>query len=1157
VIPSLWWSVLACIRPLSPGPDLGACAVVPDGVYRYGEAGIGTCLAGPADLSFFAQDGGTFLAVVNADPYRQFRSGSLLVLDWEDLDERLGAARDSGISRIWMDEVRAFQFEALDDDDGDGVADNPFFGGFGYLPSQQTAVLTSRLTEDGVLRTGRDEAFVLDLSRMELPGGGIREAGRLRLEDDPQPVVVDEATDRLFVGNLTDHTISVLAPSLAGSAIPLAEVDVAPDIGPGKATFSDLDGSGSLGEMTRLAVVTREDLVDDDLTLTWIDGTTRLFVPTPIEDTEVVGLTRWTSGGGEFVPTAFGPDEFFDETGVGGFGGTIGEPFVEVDEAGVVTMWFSREDGTIWRALQSTVAGAWTVEATAVRSDGGVHRAPSAAPLDEGVGLFTEREGPDGTGTIHLAVAPDGVTFEPEGAVLRPDGLQSFEQPFAVFDPGVQRFRMWLTVRTGDDRAIGLSESDDGRVWSDPIEVLGGPRDVAAPSVARLDGRYVMWTTVERPDGSWAHAQSWSWDGFAWTDPEVVAESLVTGDRPLRVGVQTQRAGAWRVSTEEGGALESLLPAGTDTPVELLGLELSVANGHALSNAIAADGGRPDPVVFPSSAVTDGEGGWRVYATAVDAAGRSRPVVYGVSDPGRAEAGEPSPRWTLLRDFADLRDELGLRPAETLSHPVAVRDDRGWVVFATLSDRDGARLVRLESDDGLEFGALDRAAVLRGESETGWDGAAQRAGSIEVRDGRIHLWYSGDDGSRSAIGSAVADDLRGTFRREAGVDDDFAFGTGLPGSFDDTGVADPLVVRLADGVHLYYAGFDGLAWHLGHALRDARTGRFVRRIDPDSQLSVPAMSGAERTFSGLGVRSPVLLRQDEGGLVLLYAGQDGTGQRIGRARVPAASPDSVFEAQRFPTAGDVIQFPVERGGPGAQVIPLDQATQWYLATGVGLSSLALDADRGFLFATTKLVDDLLVVDVHDDSAGSFVDDNFLDLETVVRVDTGATGAGFRDAIISRSRSLLYLTQRSPDALVAIELDLLSDDDSKAPTDAVVAGVLPLPSALEDAGADSSAIYGGGDMAMTADERYLLVPHFRQNGVSVFDLDDGAIGSELAWIPNVGENPTEVVISPDQRWAVVANYVGEVVDNQAKSSLAVIDLDPSSETWLEVVAWLVN
>src|SRR5690606_26402030 len=76
----------ACVQDVGAGPNLGRCADLPRGTYTYGEIGIGTCLAGPVDLGFFEQDGATWLAVTNADPFMNFGSGSVLLVDWDSVD---------------------------------------------------------------------------------------------------------------------------------------------------------------------------------------------------------------------------------------------------------------------------------------------------------------------------------------------------------------------------------------------------------------------------------------------------------------------------------------------------------------------------------------------------------------------------------------------------------------------------------------------------------------------------------------------------------------------------------------------------------------------------------------------------------------------------------------------------------------------------------------------------------------------------------------------------------------------------------------------------------------------------------------------------------------------------------------------------------------
>ena len=85
---SLFLSVLAtsgCIK-LSPYPDVGECAVYPDGQYEFGQIGIGTCIAGPNQLRFMGEGEDTRLLVTNANPYLTFDGGSLLSIPWTNID---------------------------------------------------------------------------------------------------------------------------------------------------------------------------------------------------------------------------------------------------------------------------------------------------------------------------------------------------------------------------------------------------------------------------------------------------------------------------------------------------------------------------------------------------------------------------------------------------------------------------------------------------------------------------------------------------------------------------------------------------------------------------------------------------------------------------------------------------------------------------------------------------------------------------------------------------------------------------------------------------------------------------------------------------------------------------------------------------------------
>ena len=77
--------LFACVQDLTP-PFLGECAEYPEGKFDYGQVGIGTCISGPSDLYFIENEGETKLLISNANPYLNFETGSILLLDWESID---------------------------------------------------------------------------------------------------------------------------------------------------------------------------------------------------------------------------------------------------------------------------------------------------------------------------------------------------------------------------------------------------------------------------------------------------------------------------------------------------------------------------------------------------------------------------------------------------------------------------------------------------------------------------------------------------------------------------------------------------------------------------------------------------------------------------------------------------------------------------------------------------------------------------------------------------------------------------------------------------------------------------------------------------------------------------------------------------------------
>ncbi|MEM6925549.1 MAG: hypothetical protein AAF602_01375, partial [Myxococcota bacterium] len=338
--------------------------------------------------------------------------------------------------------------------------------------------------------------------------------------------------------------------------------------------------------------------------------------------------------------------------------------------------------------------------------------------------------------------------------------------------------------------------------------------------------------------------------------------------------------------------------------------------------------------------------------------------------------------------------------------------------------------------------------------------------------------------------------------------------------------------------------------------------------DDETGLARPAGPGLPDTFTAFGLDSPAAFVGDDGP-ELFYAGFDGFARRIGRARISSVGGrPGIFPELRSATAGDFLRFRTERlpsreNAPDT-VIELAQQQATFSTDGEGMTALTLDSERGFLYVTSKtsslgVSDRITVVDVRDDATSTFPDANFLDIEGVVEVDLAfGTVGGFRDALVDPLRNVLYLTSTEPDGVAVVDLGVIEDDDDKEVVTVTAVSVLPLPNLGVDAGAGTDRTFiGGAGMALAPDGRTLIVTHFRGNGVAMFDLEIGAFGEQVAWIPNVGENPHVVELSPDGRHAVVANYIGEVEDNLASGTLAVLDVDPTSASYREVVAWIVN
>ncbi len=1110
----------SCIQTTGLGPELGLCSSPPDVPHTFGEIGIGSCLSGPADLEFFDADGDTWLAVSNANPFLNFEGGSLLLIDWSSLSARI----DAGEQTVLVSDLTT-----------SAMPMDSYVGGIGHVEDQGVLLVAGRYTADSLITTDDDEVFIIDVTDPASPEPWSRRAS-IEVRADPQPVVIDADEDRAYVINISDQSISVIDTT---SSMEL--VDVAPDARLVPDSFDDADSSGSVAEISEGTILVDNTVTQDQWTLEWVDASYRLWVPT--DD----GLDRWISGGSDYLSTTLGVVPSETER--------VDTPYA-VLESGVPGLYFSDGD-QILRLFSDGTAGGWNVSAAIpliTANEGAWDEtvdSPSPVTLNTEFGIYyagTDASGVSSVGVAWWTGLGNDFISNPEPVLTAPTGSE-IAHPFAVYDPRTDTVRIWMSLWNGDSWSIGHASSTDGETFSEIEQVLSlTSGHVAAPTLAWVQGRYVLWMATG--DGTaWQHDTAWSWNGLDWSLPEPAMPSDRSFDLmdPPRVGALADATSGWSVQGDNSGFLSVEAFAGSTYLSTAHGFSFRATSGHEASwtslTATDAELGIR-PVSF-----TEGTLGPRMYVTATDVEGNTSIALMSQEASG----------WDGLAE--------NLIPG---GRDPVVFDDDGTLrmIYASTDDFGVTRMFSATSTNGLGWTTSDEILLESGED---FDSFAQYPHSVQLLgDGQIRVWYTGSNGSRLRI-AAASGDIGGTLQLERGDRFAWQFEAGSPGAFDDADVSDPVVIDEGGVEHLYYTGYNGTSHSIGHATRSGADLDWTREPGRISDEPQPAISGQAGTFSAFGVSSPVLVPTDNFGWELWYAGNDGISDRVGRAN---GDLDQFFETQAFPTVGDTLGFSTHRGETGEAVIELSQFFDDVALVGTGLTEARLDDDRGVLWVTTSVWNYIYAIDVRDDSVAGAEDSNYLDIEAILMNGATIGRQGFRDAIAIPGTDLLYATVKSPDQLLVFDLSEFDDDGRKdalqyapvatfslqaqrTPTETPSRLGIVTTSRDEDEGSATWTQIGGSGLALTEDGQTLLVSHFRDNSVEVWDLGIGPYGEPIAKIPTGGENPHRIEITPDGSHAVVANYVGEIEGSTSSSSLSVIDLDPTSDTYLSVVITVVN
>ena len=1183
--------VPACVFD-SPPPDLGECGELPDSLgWEFGEVGIGTCIASPSDLRVRPDPESAdnhFLVVANANSRSNFSGSSVLSIDASSIDLTcpVNGMHELEASALTMQEF-AGRFD-FDDITGMALLTNRHVGGF-----------------EGELS---DAIFVLDAAdprHLAFHDAAPRQTGPyrwIRVAADPWSVRIDPWRGRAWVLGLTDHLVFAL--DLVSD--PIGFVDLHGERFLGDPEFEDLDDTGSSPDF-ELIGFNSGLLLDEVVSLTYAAGTTRLYFAATA-DPDGPALFQADSGdGASFVELGGGPvlRPLADWTA-----GGIRDVTVALSEArlhALVSATDAAGRRTIGRASTSDHAIDWAfADAPAVEPVEGGWDAAGVFDADmvreedgDWHAVFSGGEGL-GQGIGHLRGSNlDGL--ERDGDPLLGDGLVLLPEAggwdaVSVSGPSLIRHGdtgEWLLFYAGhaDDLAgpgeqpaglsIGLARSDDARAFARAAQgpegdarvlLPGEPGEwdaegVAAPSVFYDNGRFQMW--YQGTDGTtWQTGRATSLDGRSWVrdarnpvfDGAVDADGLPTGVFAFKASA----GGYYQVEGSVSGVVGE--PAWEGAPYEssLSPLLFQVVGGQALgrgeADAMDATGvGSPAPAAGGVVLYVGRQGSHRRLAAAVDlGAGLDRlgPV--------------------LLTGFEGaLAGLVGAEPTLPLNGVDAADDGAGGLVVGFHTD-EGIALaggVLSPDDEGHELSALSPGVVLGPGAAGEFDALGVLSPSlVGLAGGGWRMYYEGKDETTGRIGlAASADGVAWT--REGSVLD-----RGAAGAWDDAWVAAPSVVFDGTTWHMWYAGGDGEDTRIGYAT--SADGLSWTRHTDDGGVSVPALQAGLLPFAEDDVSHPSVTLLPGGDFEMWFEGRTAGVARVGRARssdgvtwTPITNPTTAGDRFTLVTrAGDdSASSGIELGDDRAAPRLIDG----FPVHGAGASEMILTPDGHHAIVANKRSPDLIVLDLHDDSDGDYVDSNYNDIEAILRVPQRHGFAGMRDMVFdSRGRLWVLMApmvipgaasdtiRYGVEGLVEINWDLVVEagdvPEGIAYTENTVRTFVPLARGVEeDRGYLTEVSVGPSAMEINAAADRAYVVNFNHNSLYVVDLDAGARGNVLAIVDTLDENPWEVALSPDEKLAYVANYYGVGDVPVQHSTIQVVDVDEDSPTFGRVLTRLTN
>lgn len=1035
----------------------------------------------------------TQLLLVNSNPYVNFADGSLLSIAWDSIDLTIPVN--------YSHELNSTSF-AL-----------PNFASKMVITPDQTGLVTVRYSENSRTRTDEDFVYLIDLSDASNPvpstlgtGGG----ARIEVSSDPVDIAVDESSTFAYVANRTSHDISIINTSTE----PMRLVAPWPYEILGDATFTDIDDSGSTASLASFSdllthygdeidedeVDTIASLTDDAWHLKWIEGSWTLWTP----DAQG-GYQRFLSMDAHT----------YTEQGWGGEFSELADvlDFVPND----VFIWGAESyfsfNGNIAVADWDITSAEWTIRDAAILSDTDYSLShPNLVNSDDGIQLLVLVD--DGAETwIAQSYQDSGGNWRLGAPIvsatdLNVDALGGFS---IVEEFGLNQWRLFVETSLDGTRRIESMRTQNWSDWISASPFALEDFDLGAPVVSEEADRFRMWYAIGQ-DNIWDIAYAESIDGEHWMDFGILQELNYVSDTPPTVGVQATPISAFRFEGESAG-YQGLVELGETAVMDAFGFALQPIAGQWLdTDLFGADSSG-------GIRITDQVDEWTVLEL-TNAVGQTS--IAGLDNLGNQNIWVASDENTIV------------------SSPILWKEATTLHLIYTQQSNGVTSIVERTSPDGLSWSEPSE----RLNPTTDWTTT-----SLEVTDSLIlndeHiLLVSGLNENTWSIGIATKTDNGWELSETPWLD------FGRPGAWDDSGSKDARLQPEGDGWRLWYAGLDGSDWRIGSAYTNNLS---LESISSEWERSDIA-SIDTGWFHQTGAHTPLPYFDGEQWFVS-YAGiHEGT-VRVGRAI--GSDPSAMRPIYKSPSLGDSIDFETIKGDEERTTIPLEASVTDTSTFGIGLTDISVDTERGFLYASSKLMPHIAVIDIRDDSQGDFVDRNYLDEEARIVLPTSLGSAGFRQVFPHPDGIHLIALSDSPEAVFLIDAREIEDDEDSDKVYDIQTSWLSTPiGGEEDAGERTRTSMGPGQMLLDSNNERLFVSNFNANTISVFDLTIGS-GVQIAEMDTLGENPYAMALSPDDQYLIVSNYTGDVDDDVTHGTLSIFDIDSNSPTQYTLATQVVN